>query len=173
MPDRLNVRNFIHGGDYNPDQWTDHPEIIAKDFEMFKEAKINSVTVGIFAWDKLEPSEGTYDFSWLDDIFDRAEKQGCHVILSTPSGARPRWMAEKYPEEIRNYIPVVVKLLNEMKGTKTNALGVQGTLAGKIERSKEQTAKLSIARISNRYGLLCILCLLNISNFKLSTSSLP
>ena len=62
MPDRLNVRNFIHGGDYNPDQWTDHPEIIAKDFEMFKEAKINSVTVGIFAWDKLEPSEGTYDF---------------------------------------------------------------------------------------------------------------
>ena len=74
MPDRLNVRNFIHGGDYNPDQWTDHPEIIAKDFEMFKEAKINSVTVGIFAWDKLEPSEGTYDFSWLDDVFDRAEK---------------------------------------------------------------------------------------------------
>lgn len=101
MPDRLNVRNFIHGGDYNPDQWTDHPEIIAKDFEMFKEAKINSVTVGIFAWDKLEPSEGTYDFSWLDDVFDRAEKQGCHVILSTPSGARPRWMAEKYPEVLR------------------------------------------------------------------------
>ena len=94
MPDRLNVKNFIHGGDYNPDQWTDHPEIIAKDFEMFKEAKINSVTVGIFAWDKLEPSEGTYDFSWLDDVFDRAEKQGCHVILSTPSGARPRWMAD-------------------------------------------------------------------------------
>lgn len=51
-------------------------------------------------------------------------------------------LAEKYPEEIRNYIPVVVNLLNEMKGTKTNALGVQGTLAGKIERSKEQTAKL-------------------------------
>lgn len=101
MPDRLNVRNFIHGGDYNPDQWTDHPEIIAKDFEMFKEARINSVTVGIFAWDKLEPSEGTYDFSWLDDVFDRAEKQGCHVILSTPSGSRPRWMAEKYPEVTR------------------------------------------------------------------------
>lgn len=75
MPDRLNVKNFIHGGDYNPDRWTDRPEIIAKDFEMFKEAKINSVTVGIFAWDKLEPSEGTYDFSWLDDVFDRAENK--------------------------------------------------------------------------------------------------
>ena len=39
MPDRLNVRNFIHGGDYNPDQWTDHPEIIAKDFEMRSEER--------------------------------------------------------------------------------------------------------------------------------------
>ena len=101
MPDKVKVDKFIHGGDYNPDQWLDHPEVIDRDFELFKEAGINSVTVGIFAWDKLEPSEGVYDFSWLDDVFDRAEKQGCKVILSTPSGARPRWMAEKYPEVLR------------------------------------------------------------------------
>lgn len=65
MPDRLNVKNFIHGGDYNPDQWTDHPEIIAKDFEMFKEAKINSVTVGIFAWDKSSQAKARMIFHGL------------------------------------------------------------------------------------------------------------
>ena len=51
-------------------------------------------------------------------------------------------MAEQYPEEIRNYIPVVVNLLNEMKGTKTGSTGEKGTLSGKIERSKEGTNKL-------------------------------
>lgn len=51
-------------------------------------------------------------------------------------------MAEKYPEEIRNYIPVVVNLLNEMKGTNSRGKGEKGTLAGKIERSKNETNKL-------------------------------
>lgn len=51
-------------------------------------------------------------------------------------------MAEQYPEEIRNYIPVVVNLLNEMKGTKAGSIGEKGTLAGKVERSKNETNKL-------------------------------
>ncbi|WP_439818959.1 beta-galactosidase [Weissella paramesenteroides] len=93
--------SFGHGGDYNPEQWLDHPEIIAQDFEYFKKAHINTITVGIFSWAQLEPSEGIYQFDWLDDVFDRAEKQDINVILATPSGARPRWIAENYPEVLR------------------------------------------------------------------------
>ena len=95
------ITSFGHGGDYNPEQWLDHPEIIAQDFEYFKKAHINTITVGIFSWAQLETSEGDYRFDWLDDIFDRAEKQGINVILATPSGARPRWLADKYPEVLR------------------------------------------------------------------------
>lgn len=95
------IEEFIHGGDYNPEQWLDHPEIIAKDFAYFKKAHINTITVGIFSWAKLEPSEGEYHFEWLDEVFDRAEQQNMHVILATPSGARPRWVSEKYPEVLR------------------------------------------------------------------------
>ena len=95
------ITSFGHGGDYNPEQWLDHPEIIAQDFDYFKKAHINTITVGIFSWAQLEPSEGNYRFDWLDDIFDRAENQGINVILATPSGARPRWMADKYPEVLR------------------------------------------------------------------------
>ncbi len=101
MKPKLTITEFLHGGDYNPDQWLDHPEIIDQDFKFFKEAGINDVTLGIFSWAKLEPQEGQYDFSWLDDIFDRVEKANGHVILATPSGARPRWLAEKYPEVLR------------------------------------------------------------------------
>ena len=95
------ITSFGHGGDYNPEQWLDHPEIIAQDFEYFKKAHINTITVGIFSWAQLEPSEGNYRFDWLDDIFDRAEEQGINVILATPSGARPRWMADQYPKVLR------------------------------------------------------------------------
>ena len=97
----LNTNEFLHGGDYNPEQWWDEPDVINQDFALFKQAKINTVTVGIFSWAKLEPEEGKYDFSWLDEIFDRVEEMNGHVVLATPSGARPAWLAQKYPEVLR------------------------------------------------------------------------
>jgi beta-galactosidase len=59
------------------------------------------MSVGIFSWAKLEPREGEYDFSFLDEIIEKIGKNGGKVILATPSGARPRWMAERYPEVLR------------------------------------------------------------------------
>ena len=53
---------LLHGGDYNPDQWLDYPEILKKDLELMKEAKINTVSLGIFAWSALEPREGEFHF---------------------------------------------------------------------------------------------------------------
>lgn len=92
------VNGFWHGGDYNPEQWLDHPEIIAEDFQLMKQAHVNTITIGVFAWSKLEPREGEFDFAWLDDIFARANANGIQIILATPSGARPQWLSETYPE---------------------------------------------------------------------------
>lgn len=44
----LDISQFLHGGDYNPEQWWDEPDVINQDFALFKQAKINAVTVGIF-----------------------------------------------------------------------------------------------------------------------------
>lgn len=90
--------SILHGGDYNPEQWLDHPEILAKDLELMKKANINTVTVGIFSWSSLEPREGEYHFEWLDKVFDQMEAMDGNVILATPSGGRPQWLSEKYPE---------------------------------------------------------------------------
>lgn len=92
---------IVHGGDYNPDQWLTTPGIIDEDMRLMKLAHINSATVGIFSWSMLEPEEGKYNFGWLDDIMDRCAENGIGVILATPSGARPAWLAEKYPEVLR------------------------------------------------------------------------
>ncbi|WP_099223781.1 beta-galactosidase [Listeria costaricensis] len=96
---RLDVdERFWHGGDYNPDQWLDYPEILKADMAMMKEANINTVTLGVFAWSALEPEEGKFTFEWLDQIFEEIHAMGGNVILATPSGGRPQWMSEKYPE---------------------------------------------------------------------------
>jgi beta-galactosidase len=90
-----------HGGDYNPDQWLDRPDILDEDFRLFPLAGVNVVSIGIFAWTKLEPSDGSYDFSWLDELMDRIAKAGMKAVLATPTGAKPAWMAQKYPEILR------------------------------------------------------------------------
>ena len=93
--------HIIHGGDYNPDQWINTKEIWDEDMRLMKLAHINSATVGIFSWAMLEPEEGVYSFEWLDEIMDKMHENGIKVILATPSGARPAWLAQKYPEVLR------------------------------------------------------------------------
>lgn len=93
--------HFLHGADYNPEQWLHDKSIWDEDMRLLKLANCNELTVGIFSWAKLEPREGEYDFSFLDEVIDRIGKAGGKVILSTPSGARPRWLAEAYPEVLR------------------------------------------------------------------------
>lgn len=93
--------HFLHGADYNPEQWLPDKSVWDKDMELMQLANCNEMSVGIFAWSMLEPREGEYDFTFLDEVIDRVGKAGGKVILATPSGARPRWLAEKYPEVLR------------------------------------------------------------------------
>ena len=93
--------HIIHGGDYNPDQWINTPEIWDEDMRLMNLAHVNSATVSIFSWSMLEPEEGVYNFEWLDKLLDKLHENGKDVILATPSGARPTWLAQKYPEVLR------------------------------------------------------------------------
>lgn len=96
-----NFPHVLHGADYNPEQWLETKEVWDEDMRLMKIANCNEMTVGIFSWSTLEPEEGKYDFSFLDEIIEKIYKNGGRVILATPSGARPRWLAEKYPEVLR------------------------------------------------------------------------
>lgn len=90
---------FLHGGDYNPDQWT--PDVWEEDMRLMKLAHCNAMSVGIFAWAALEPAEGQFNFDWLDRVMDMLAENGAYAVLATPSGARPAWLAQKYPEVLR------------------------------------------------------------------------
>jgi beta-galactosidase len=93
--------HFIHGADYNPDQWLHRPDILKEDIRLMKLVNCNTMAVNIFGWTALEPEEGRFDFRWLDDVMDRLAENGLYAVLATPSGARPAWLSQKYPEVLR------------------------------------------------------------------------
>ncbi len=96
------IPHIAHGGDYNPDQWLREKDVIWKeDMRLAKLAGLNTLSVGIFSWAALEPEEGVYNFAWLDEIMDLMADNGLTAVLATPSGARPAWLSQKYPEVLR------------------------------------------------------------------------
>lgn len=95
------IPHILHGADYNPEQWLGHPEVFQEDLRMMKLANCNIMSVGIFSWNMLENQESHITFDWMDKVIDGLYANGVSVILATPSGARPHWLAEKYPEVLR------------------------------------------------------------------------
>ncbi|MEE1757401.1 beta-galactosidase [Streptomyces sp. SP18CS02] len=88
----------VFGGDYNPEQWPE--ETWTEDFRLMREAGVNSVTVGVFSWAKIEPRPGARDFGWLDRLTDLAHGHGVGVVLATPTASPPPWMGARHPETL-------------------------------------------------------------------------
>lgn len=93
--------HILHGGDYNPDQWLAYPDVFEEDIRLMKLAHINCVSLGIFSWASLEPEKDRFNFGWLDNVIDRLYENGIYTILATPSGSRPHWLADEFPEVLR------------------------------------------------------------------------
>ncbi len=93
---RLNGGKFIYGVDYYPEAWSEARW--TKDAQMMQAAGINFVRMGEFAWAKMEPKEGEFDFSWLDRALRILGAHGIRAILGTPTAAPPPWLYAEYPD---------------------------------------------------------------------------
>ncbi len=89
-------KRILYGGDYNPNQWP--REVWDEDMRIFRKAHINSATINVFSWAKIQPSEDKYDFTWLDEAMDMLEAEGYDIVLATSTAAMPAWMFHRYPE---------------------------------------------------------------------------
>lgn len=147
-----NARFMLHGGDYNPDQWLNRPDILKDDIKLMKLAHTNAFSVGIFAWSTLEREEGIYNFEWLDQIFENIHKIGGRVILATPSGARPAWMSQKYPEVLR---------VNEYRQKQLHGGRHNHCFTSPVYREKTQKMNRLLAE---RYGSHPALLMWHVSN---------
>lgn len=92
MAEKIKYGRYLHGGDYNPEQWLDCPDILKTDIEYFKKAHINTVSLGIFSWAVLEPKEGEYNFGWLAEIIDNLyAEESLRFLRHHPEHVRNGW----------------------------------------------------------------------------------
>ncbi|MFA6232464.1 MAG: beta-galactosidase [Rhodanobacter sp.] len=71
------------------------------DLALMEAAHVHLVRIGEFAWSRMEPREGVYDFRWLDHAIAAAARHHIVVVLGTPTAAPPAWLTEKYPDTLR------------------------------------------------------------------------
>lgn len=89
-------RGIAFGGDYNPDQWPE--EVWDEDIELMKRAGVNTVALAIFSWSRIQPTEDTWDFEWLDRIIGKLGEAGIAVDLASATASAPMWLYEAHPE---------------------------------------------------------------------------
>ncbi|ARI76146.1 beta-galactosidase [Halobacillus mangrovi] len=83
------------GVDYYPEHWP--KEKIPEDLEGIKGLGANIVRIGEFAWHRMEPEEGQFDFSFFDEVIEKVKQQGLKVMFGTPTATFPAWLAKKEP----------------------------------------------------------------------------
>jgi len=88
----------LYGADYNPDQWPE--EVWDEDVRLMREAGVNIVSLGIFAWSRIQPAEDVWDFEWLDRVIDKLHAGGIQVNLATATASPPPWVSANYPETL-------------------------------------------------------------------------
>jgi len=144
--------SFLHGADYNPEQWLHLPEVLEEDIELMKKANCNVMAVNIFGWSSIEPAEGQYQFEQLDRVIEKLHENGIKIILATPTGARPNWLAKKYEETNR---------VTEEGSRCKPGLRHNHCYTSPIFREK---AKEIVTQLANRYGNHPGIILWHISN---------
>ncbi|WBC21261.1 MULTISPECIES: beta-galactosidase [unclassified Solwaraspora] len=147
---------LCYGGDYNPEQWPETTWV--EDVELMRRARVNLVTVGVFAWSRLEPHPGEYTVDWLDRALDLLHRGGIRVVLATPTASPPPWFSLAHPDAL----PVTadgVRLRHGSRDTYCAAAPAYRVAARRIaamlaDRYRDHPA-LAMWHVHNEYGTVC------------------
>jgi beta-galactosidase len=90
---------ILLGTAWYPEQWPESRW--DEDLRLMEAAHITFVRVAEFAWSRMEPSEGKYDFDWLERAISKAAEHHIVVVLGTPTATPPAWLTQKYPDTLR------------------------------------------------------------------------
>lgn len=87
------------GVDYYPEQCD--KSMWEKDAETMARTGVKLIRIGEFAWSRIEPREGEYDLTWLDEVIGIFSRYTIGTVMCTPTNCPPLWLYEKHPEIIR------------------------------------------------------------------------
>jgi len=72
-----------------------------EDAALMQTAGVNVVRMAEFAWDRMEPRCGEFDFSVFDETIARLARHGIAVILCTPTATPPRRLTAQHEDWMR------------------------------------------------------------------------
>ncbi len=74
-----------------PQDWWDD------DARRMREMGISFVRIAEFAWSRIEPQAGVYDWDWLDRAIETLGRHGLKVVMCTPTATPPKWLCDQDP----------------------------------------------------------------------------
>lgn len=81
---------------YYPEDWPE--EQMDSDIRRMREIGVNVARIGEFAWHRMEPRDGEFDFSFFHKVVNKLREAGIGVIMGTPTATPPRWLSRLYPD---------------------------------------------------------------------------
>jgi beta-galactosidase len=91
-------KKLFHGAAYYPELWDE--QVIEEDIKLMKQAGINVVRMGEFAWSTMEPEEGKFELSFFVNIIEKLYENGIETVMCTPTPTPPIWYTYGHPERM-------------------------------------------------------------------------
>jgi beta-galactosidase len=149
-------RRILFGGDYNPDQWD--RATWDEDLRLMEHFRVNTVTMPVFAWGRLQPAEDRFEFDWLDEVVEGLSRRGISIIMATPTMAQPAWMFRRYPEvanvDVQGRRRVFGGRAHFCPNSPVYRRFSRGIAAALAERYRDRK-NLILWHVSNEYGTPC------------------
>lgn len=89
---------LYYGAAYYPELWND--DVIEQDIALMKEANINVVRMGEFAWSVLEPHENDFHVDAFVEVIKKLHDNGINTVFCTPTATPPIWISNNHPERM-------------------------------------------------------------------------
>ena len=81
---------------YYPEHWPE--ERWTEDARRMADLGLERVRIGEFAWSRIEPESGCYDWGWLDRAIETLAERKLGIVLGTPTATPPKWLIDRMPD---------------------------------------------------------------------------
>jgi beta-galactosidase len=81
---------------YYPEHWPQ--DWWAQDAQRMRAAGISLVRIAEFAWSRIEPDPGRFEWAWLDKAIETLHQAGLGVVMCTPTATPPKWLVDAHPD---------------------------------------------------------------------------
>ncbi|MEV0096306.1 beta-galactosidase [Streptomyces sp. NPDC050738] len=150
---------LAYGGDYNPEQWP--REVWEEDVRLMGEAGVTMVSLGIFAWSRIEPKPGVYDWEWLDTVIGMLDAAGIAVDLATPTVVPPAWFYRAHPDALpvtRDGVRLAFGSRGAICHSNADYRAAAASITTKIAERYGSHPAVALWHVHNEYGAPVLTC---------------